>query len=96
MATAMVGAVILNVAGEEYVFSARIVAIIWEGATTSGDTVSIRSRGPISSTELWAGRTDTTQTYLGANFGPYGINCPDGFVLTQISSGRLFVYLLQE
>ena len=89
---ARTGPVILSVAGDRYLSPARILLVIWEGASSSGDTVSLADRVD-TSILLWAARTDTTQTYLGANFGPEGIHAPNGFTLKTISSGRLLVYL---
>ena len=86
-----VGPIILSVVGDEFIQGARILVIIWEGATSSGDTITLvdRKEGRL----LWSGRTDASQTYLGANFGGEGLHAPFGFKLTQISNGRLLVYL---
>ena len=86
------GPIIMSVAGDAFPFPARILLLLWEGATTSGDTVALTSITPPRLT-LWACRTDLTQTYLGANFGPEGMHCPDGFRLNQISTGRVLIYL---
>ena len=88
---ARIGPVTLLVAGDSYIEPARILLMIWEGATTSGDTVTVIER--ITKALLWAGRTDSTQTYVGANFGPEGIHAPGGFTLKTISAGRVLVYL---
>lgn len=84
------GPYILTTAGDVITTGLRVLAIIWEGATSAGDTALILDRG--SNAVLWAGRTDASNTYLGANFGPEGIPCPDGVRLSQISGGRVFVY----
>ena len=86
------GPIIMSVAGDSFPFPARILVILWEGATTSGDTVAVTSVTPPRQV-LWAARTDLTQTYLGANFGTEGLHCPDGFRASQISAGRLLIYL---
>ena len=78
--------------GDAYVQGAQIAAIVWVGATTAGDTVVVRHRGDPSNV-LWKGRTDTTNTYQGANIGPNGIHAPNGFYLQQISAGEVLVYL---
>jgi hypothetical protein len=91
---AKIGPVVMSVVGDVYTDSARILAILWEGATTSGDTVSINC--PQTNALLWAGRTDVTQTYMGGNIGPEGIHAPYGFRLSQISAGRLLVYLRES
>ena len=88
----MIGPVVMTTVGDAYVQGAQIAAIVWVGATTAGDTVVLRHRGNPNSL-LWEGRTDTTNTYLGANIGPNGIHAPNGFTLQQISAGRLLVYL---
>jgi len=91
---ANIGPVILQVVGDAYVNSARILAIIWEGATTAGDTVAINDRE--TGALLWRGRTDTTNTYLGANIGTEGIHAPSGFRLSQMSAGTLYIYLREN
>ena len=92
---ARVGPVVLSVQGDEYVNGARIAGIIWEGATTAGDTVEIRERD--SGNRIWKGRTDTTNTYLGAvGIGARGVHAPSGFKLVQISAGEVSVYLEED
>lgn len=90
------GPVILSVVGDEYTDNIQIAAILWEGATTSGDVAEVRGRGPTLGTVFWAGRTDSTATYVGVNFGPKGIHAPDGIRLYQLSAGRVFVYPLED
>jgi hypothetical protein len=70
-----------------------VAAVIWEGATTSGDTAELSKSD--TAEIIWAGRTNTTQTYLGANLGA-GVLCPGGFSVSKLSSGRLLVYLRVE
>ena len=81
----------MSVAGDSFTQSCRIASIVWEGATTSGDTALLSHRG--TADILWPGRTNTTQTYLGISFPRPGLHCPNGFTLSQISAGRLMVYL---
>lgn len=88
-----IGPTILVNVGDQFVDGCRIAAIIWEGATASGDTVELRHRK--SNELLWAGRTNTTQTYQGVNLGPHGEHTPNGFYLAQISAGRVLVYIAQ-
>ena len=82
--------VVMSVAGDVYADTCRILAILWEGATTAGDTVELVDR--LTNDLLWPGRTDSTNTYLGANIGTEGIHCPNGFKLNKISSGRVVIY----
>jgi hypothetical protein len=88
-----VGPVILINVGDQFVNGCRIAAIVWEGATASGDTVVLRHR--VSNEVLWKGRTNTTQTYQGINLGPNGEHIPNGFYLAQISAGTIMVYIQQ-
>ncbi len=88
-----VGPAILVNAGDQFVDSCRIAAVVWEGTTVSGDTTVLRHR--ISNEVLWKGRTNSTQTYQGLNLGPHGEHCPNGFYLAQISAGTVMVYLEQ-
>lgn len=89
-----IGPVIMSVAGDSFIQGARILAVLWEGATTSGDTTSLTERD--TGALIWAGRTDSTQTYQGANFGEAGVHCPSGFRLQSISAGRVLVYLRES
>ncbi len=89
---ARIGPVVLEVQGDEYTEGARIRGIIWEGATTSGDTAELRCRE--TGNLLWPGRTGDTQTYLGGM--DIDIHAPFGFRLTQISSGRMAVFLRED
>ena len=88
-----VGPVVLVNAGDQFISSCRIAAIVWEGATTSGDTVVLRHR--TTNEVLWKGRTNTTQTYQGINLGPHGEHTPNGFYLSSISAGTVLVYIQQ-
>lgn len=88
-----IGPIILSNAADSFIDPCRIIAIVWEGVTASGDTVILRARS--NDAILWKGRTNTTQTYQGINLGPHGEHCPNGFYLSQISSGTLLVYLNQ-
>jgi hypothetical protein len=88
-----IGPAILTNVGDSFVDACRISAIVWEGATSSGDTVTLRHR--ITNEVLWSGRTNTTQTYQGINLGPHGEHAPNGFFLSQISAGRVLVYISQ-
>lgn len=81
----------MSVAGDAFVEPARIASVLWEGVTTSGDTVTLRARG--SNALLWVCRTGDTQTYLGKTFTEKGLPAPTGFILSQISAGRVLVYL---
>lgn len=89
------GPVLLTVVGDEFIEPCRIAQIIWQGATTSGDTVAIHGRGQ-NPAVLWEGRTDTTQTYLGITFSSSGLHAPTGFKLVSLSAGRVLVYILES
>jgi hypothetical protein len=93
----MIGPVVMSAVGDAYVEGAQIAAIIWVGSTLEGDTVEIRhrtsARNDLPANVLWKGRTDSTNTYLGANIPPNGIHAPNGFYVEQISRGELLVYL---
>lgn len=88
-----IGPVVLSVAGDQFIESARVASIVWVGATTAGDTVSLRGRQATINVLLWKCRTDATHTYLGISFGAHGLPTPDGFRLEQISAGEVLVYL---
>jgi hypothetical protein len=66
-------------------------AIIWEGATTAGDTVQIVHNGS-KGHRFWAGRASGTQTYQGITFPGAGQRAASGLKVSQISSGRVYIY----
>ena len=85
--------VVMDSVGDEYIDGCRIMMIIWEGATSSGDTA--RLIDPFNNGLLWKGRTDATQTYLGASFSPFGVPAPNGFRLETLGAGTVTVYLCE-
>mgnify|MGYP001615343845 CR=1 FL=1 len=89
---------VLSSVGDGYTTPCRVGMVLWEGATTSADTVTLNHRAPDGGEEalLWPGRTDSTQTYLGFSFGTDGVHCPYGFRLAAISAGRVLVYLVER
>ena len=95
----MANPVVLNAVNDESLKSARILAFIWEGATSQADTVTVRHRPSVPDVPgdiLWVGRTNVTNTYQGLNLSPKGLHAPNGFILTQRSSGRVLVYLMED
>ncbi len=91
---ANVGPVKLEVVGDEYTLGCRILAIIWEGSGTAGDTAVVEDRG--GNGELWKGRAVNANIYCGANFPSEGVHAPNGFKLSQLSSGTVSVYLREN
>lgn len=89
-----VGPVVFTAALQRHDARCVVLACIWEGATTSGDRCELVRLG--TNAPLWAARTEQVQTYVGANFGPTGLLCPQGITVSLLSAGRLFVYLREE
>ena len=88
------GPVVLTTLGDKFTDPCRILAVVWDAATSSGHTVELRC--PSTGRLLWAARTSDTHTYLGINLGVEGQSAPHGFVISQISAGRLLVYLREN
>lgn len=88
MALRAVGPVILDTVGDEFVESVEIRAFLWEGVTTAGDTCEILERS--TTNILFVGRAVGTQTWQGVTLN---ISAPGGFRLSQLSAGRVFVYI---
>lgn len=65
-------------------------AIVWEGVTTEGDTCQITHNA--NGSRFWAGRAQGTQTYQGIAFAGPGQKASNGLKVTQISSGRVYIY----
>lgn len=89
----MTAPVVLQVQGDSYTPSGHIQAIVWDGATTSGDRVVLRHRS--THQILWQGRTELTHTYLGITW-PKGISAPGGFYADILMSGLVLVYLWEQ
>ena len=87
------GPIVFTAAGQVHPFSCRIIGVLWEGATTAGDRVEIRGREDNLNSLLWACRTDTTNSFLGAIWGVPGVHAPDGFRAAVLASGNVLVYL---
>ena len=83
------GPVILTAAGQEQAGPVQIRGILWEGATSSGDTCELRE---IGGRLLFAGRATGAQTWQGVVLP---LTAPKGIRLTQLSAGRLIVYLAE-
>ena len=88
-----IGAIIFTAAGQEWDQPCRIIGILWEGTTTAGDRAELKGRGPSNTAMFWPGKTDTTSTYMGMNWGRPGLHAPDGFRVGRLDSGTLYVYL---
>lgn len=84
------GPVILSEVGDEFVESANISAFLWEGATTAGDTCEVQERN--TNNLIFFGRATGTQTWEGVVLS---MSAPGGFRLTQLSAGRVLVYLAE-
>lgn len=91
---ARIGPVVMSIVGDIFVDPARISALIWEGTSAAGDTCELRCAQTRSL--LWAGRANDTNNYQGASVPQEGIHAPFGFELTQLSSGRVLVYLREH
>ncbi len=89
-----IGPIRLSVAGDTFVQGCRILAMVWEGPSTAGDTAELTD--PKVGIRLWRGRANDIQNYVGLNAGFEGIHAPNGFKLNQISSGDVYVYLREN
>lgn len=82
--------VVFQTVGDKLVGVGRILSVIWTGATAAGDTVQLNGG------DFWEGRTNLVQTYQGVVWAPYGMPVPgNALELTQISNGRVLIYLLE-
>jgi len=83
--------VLLTTQGDKFINPTQILSLIWEGSTTAGDTVELRD--PKTQEIFWPGRTNDINTYLGVTFSGQGLHAPNGFYLSIIDSGRVFIYI---
>ena len=88
-----VGPIVMTQVGDEYIDPARIVAVIWEGATSAGDLAYLYCRE--TGCRLFPGRASGTQTFIGISWGLPGVAAPHGFRLGVLDSGALHVYLAE-
>jgi hypothetical protein len=86
-----IGPVVLQTAGDVFTQPAKIVGVLWIGTTVAGDQVVLKHR--VGNELLWKAQTDTTNTYLGISFMPFGVAAPNGFYVERIDRGQLLVYL---
>ena len=87
------GAIVLSATGQHFDTPCRIIGCLWVGSTTSGDVVMIKGQDESQDKVLWPAQTDVSNTYLGAIWGPPGIQAPDGFRAERIDSGTVYVYI---
>ena len=80
----------MAVAGDTYTQSARISKILWIGAGTAADTIRIDD--PVNGAILYSGMAVVANTLVSENW-IRGLSAPNGFKLTQISSGTVYVYI---
>ncbi len=83
---------VITASGSQITTPVRIMSIVWEGVTVSGDAVEVVHLDA-SQNLLWAARTDASQTYLGVAFGISGLPAPNGFKVTTLGNGRLLFYV---
>ena len=93
-----VNPVVLDTLGESFSVRSRILAVIWQGTTTAGDTAELWSVEDEDYPEalIWAGQAADTNTYQGVNLGPVGIKAPGGFYAKVLDAGRLIIYLREQ
>lgn len=91
--------IVFTASGDRYLFPLRILAIIWEGATSQGDTArltKLKVDGTVGKL-LWPGRTNVTNTYQGLNCGPKGLHVPFGLQCTALTaSTQLCIYRMED
>jgi hypothetical protein len=84
----------LTDANQRYEAPCRIIAVVWVGTTTAGDTAEIRHQSPIRT--IWKGQATDTNSYMGINLGPFGMHAPSGFSCFSITAGtKILVYLAE-
>lgn len=88
------GPVLFTTQDDVYTAACRIIAVVWEGATTAGNRVELRD--PVNNLLFWAARANDTHTYAGLNVGPSGIHAPHGVQATTLEAGQVLLYLREE
>ena len=89
-----IGPVRLSVEGDTYAQPCRIAGTIWEGEGEPGDTAEVSDAK--LGIRLWRGRARDTQNDLPWTAPRDGVHAPNGFTLSQISSGEVYVYLAEN
>jgi len=80
--------IVMRVVGDVIVGRRRVIGLVWTGQTDASDTVQLNEG------DFWDATTDSNQTYISTVWAPHGIPIPvGGLKLTQISNGKILVYL---
>lgn len=81
----------LSEAGAQYLERAEIVAIVWVGASSAGDSIILKEVG---GGRLWEGKASSTFTYQGIQFPESDpLLAPGGVEFESYSSGTVYLYL---
>jgi len=76
--------------GDTYAHGGRISVIKWIGAGDTAQTATLVD--PTTSSILWIGESTVANPNIKEDF-PRGLHAPNGFRLSQISAGVVYVYL---
>ena len=80
--------------GGSYAHLCRIVALIWTGPTSAGDTCLVQKIG--GGETVWRGRASGDDTYIGLAPTEYAIPCPSGFTVTCPADTYVLAYLRED
>jgi hypothetical protein len=83
--------VLFEAVNDRYEDGANIQALVWVGATNTGDRVVLRDI--LSNARIWEGRAFDSNTYQGVNLSR-GISCPRGFYTDRLDGGIVYIYLV--
>jgi hypothetical protein len=86
----------LTATNQTYDQPCQILAIVWHGATTVGDVVTLQYQGGSKIGKIWQARAASAVTYIHIQFGEAGLMAPNGFIVSQLNSGSVLVYLRED
>lgn len=86
--------VVITAVNQNYLTSARIIAILWVGAGTAADLAELDD--PVSGNSLWKGIAAAANNYTALQFAAPGLDAPNGFKCSVLASGNILVYLAKS
>lgn len=79
----------LTAAGTQVDRPLNLVAVVWTGGTSAGDTAILKA---IGGDYVWEGRASGDNTYIGISLGEDGIRLQNGLELESIAAGTIYLY----
>jgi hypothetical protein len=83
----------LTAAGQSIDRPFNLIAIIWTGATSAGNTVILKEVG---GDYVWEGRASGAHTYIGVTLPEDGVRLRNGLEVESIDAGSVYLYFQED